>query len=298
MEINDLALNADSFGEVLGWLQAAGGDPHYPVERMVLERARISGEGLNLPSINGTADWNAQGYFSKALLRSEDGKLEVELQPQQSRWQIALHIKESSLPWFPGILFNELNANGEAGEGMADFTGIDGQLYGGELTGSAHLHWQTGWQMQGHLNIKAIELQKALPQSNIEGEMDGDSNFQLNSATLPRLANAPYLDGTFTVKKGVINKIDMVQTATNQQGMSGGRTHFDELSGTLQIENNSQHLRQLKISSGVMSALGSVDVSPGGQLSGRLSVDLKMRAGSAPLVLSGTLAEPLLRPAR
>lgn len=297
VELNDLALSADSFGQALSWLQAAGGDAHYPVAHMVLKRAHISGDGLSLPSVNGNADWDAQGHFSKALLRSEDGKLDVELQPQQSRWQIALRIKESSLPWLPGILFNELNAKGEVGAGTADFTELDGHLYGGKLAGSARLNWQKGWQMQGRLSIRAMELQNALPQFGIEGEMDGDSSFLLNATTLPQLANTPHLDGTFTVKKGVISKMDMVETAANRQGMAGGRTHFDELSGTLQLENNSRHLRQLKISSGAMSANGSVDVSPGGQLSGRLSVDLKMRAGSAALALSGTLTEPVLRPA-
>jgi uncharacterized protein involved in outer membrane biogenesis len=197
----------------------------------------------------------------------------------------------------PGILFNELNAKGEIGEGTANFTEVDAHLYGGKLVGNALLNWRNGWQMQGRLSIKAMELKEALPQFGLEGEMDGDSNFLLNGATLPQLSNAPHLNGTFVVKKGVISKMDMVETAANHRVTSGGRTHFDELSGTLQVENNSQHLRQLRISTGAMSANGSVDVSPGGQLSGQLSVNLKMRPGNTPLVLSGTLTEPVLRPA-
>ena len=44
-----------------------------------------------------------------------------------------------------------------------------------------------------------------------------------------------------------------------------------------------------------MSANGYVDISENKQLSGRLNVDLKIRAdlGSVPLVLSGTLTEPV-----
>jgi uncharacterized protein involved in outer membrane biogenesis len=264
---------------------------------MALKHAHISGEGFSLPSVDGNADWDAQGHFSKALLRSEDGKLDMELLPQQQRWQITLRIKESNLPWLPGILFNELIAKGEVGEGAADFTEIDGHLYGGKLAGSANLNWQKGWQMQGKLSARAMELQQALPQFGIEGEMDGDTGFILSGATLPQLANAPQLNGTFAVKKGIIGKIDIVETAANRRSMQSGRTHFDELSGTLQVENNSRHLRQLRISSGAMNTTGSIDVSPDGQLSGRLSVDLKMRSGSAPLTLSGTPAKPALRSA-
>jgi hypothetical protein len=169
VEINDLALNADSFGQTLSWLQAAGGDAHYPVARMMLQRAHISGEGLSLPPVNGNVDWDAQGHFSKALLHSEDGKLDLELQALQSRWQIALDIKESRLPWLPGILFNELNVKGEIGEGTANLTEVDAHLYGGKLAGNAHLNWRSGWQMQGRLSIKAMELKEALPQFGLEG---------------------------------------------------------------------------------------------------------------------------------
>ena len=295
--LNDLALNPGSFGQTLFWLQAAGGNARYPVAHMTFKHARISGEELGLPPVDGDAAWDAQGHFSKVLLHSEDGKLDVQLQARQQRWQIALHIKESGLPWLPGIPFDELDAKGEIGEDAADFSEIDGHLYGGKLTGSARLNWQNGWRLRGRLNVGAMELQQAMPQLGMEGEMEGEGSFLLNAATLPQLSATPHLDGTFAVKKGVIGKVDLVEIAANHQGASGGRTHFDKLTGALQLENDNLHLRQLSISSGAMSAYGSMDIGPGGRLSGRLSVDLKMRPGSAQLALSGTLAEPVLRPA-
>jgi hypothetical protein len=300
MEVDNLELSAASFDKTLSWLQAAGADAQYPVTRLVLRHARISGEEFSLPPLNGSAEWDSQGHFSTAVLNSEDGKLGVELQAQKSAWQIAWHIKETSLPWLPGILFNELNAKGEVVEGVARFKEIEGSLYGGTIAGNALLTWQKGWQIQGHVAVKALALQEALPQAGIEADMDGESSFTLNGARPPQLANAIHLDGNFVVKKGIISHMDVVETATqgNRNSMTGGRTHFDELSGALQTDSSGQHLRQLKISAGVMSANGYVDVSPAKQLSGMLNVELRMRAGSAPLALSGTLAEPLLRPAR
>ncbi|MDE2310635.1 MAG: hypothetical protein KGL01_07395 [Betaproteobacteria bacterium] len=301
-EIDNLTLSAGSFDKALGWLQAAGGDARYPIAHMVLRNASVSGEGINLPSVSGSADLDAQGHFTKVVLGSENGKLGIELKPQQSRWQVVLNIKENSLPLLPGIPFNEFNAKGEVDEGAARFNEIDGRLYGGALMGNANLTWQKGWQMQGHITVRSMELQNALPQFGVTGEMEGDAGFTLSGAKLPQLTNALNLDGSFVVKKGVINNIDMVETASsgNRSGATGGRTHFDELSGVLQADNSGQHLRQIKISAGVMSANGTVDVSPGGQLSGRLNVDLKMRAGlgSVPLVLSGQAGKPALRAAR
>jgi hypothetical protein len=150
--------------------------------------------------------------------------------------------------------------------------------------------------MQGHLSVTAMNLHEALPQIGIEGEMEGDSSFMLSGASLSQLAKTPDLDGTFKIRKGLINKLDLMMSATTRHNPAGDRTHFDTLSGTLRVENNNQHLRQLNISNGGMNANGSVDLGPDGQLSGRLSVELKMRPGTTPLVLSGKLAEPQLRP--
>ncbi|RFC37217.1 MAG: AsmA-like C-terminal region [Candidatus Nitrotoga sp. LAW] len=297
LEINDLILSAETFDKALLWLQAAGGDTYYPVARMVLQRVRVSEDELSLPSVNGVVDFDGQRHFAKAILKSEDGKLSIELLPQQSRWQIALAIKKGYVPLLPDILFNELTVKGELGVGEIKFHEIDGNLYGGLLTGSAHLTWLKGWQMQGLVNVKTMQLHDALPQFGIAGEMDGDANFILRGEKLPLLAKTPHLDGKFLVKKGLINTIDMVETSRipTRKVASNGRTHFDELSGVLQIDNNKKHLRQIKISAGVMSANGYVDITENKQLSGRLNVDLKIRAdlGSVPLVLSGTLTEPV-----
>jgi hypothetical protein len=300
-EIGDLALAAASLDKALGWLQAAAGDARYPVAQMVLQRVRVVGEDLNLPTVNGSADIDARGNIAKVALSSEDGKLGIELKPQQSRWQIALNIRESSLPLLPEIQFNELNAKGEAGGSEVSFSDLDGRLYGGMVMGNAKLSWQKGWQLQGRVTVKALELQKALPQFGISGEMDGDASFALNGGKLAQLTRSVGVDGSFVVKKGAINNMDVVETATsNRQGAAGGRTHFDELTGVLQVDSAGQHLRQIKIAAGVMSANGAVDVSPGRQLSGKLSVDLKMRAGlgSVPLTLSGEAGKPSLRVGR
>ncbi|CAH1190057.1 hypothetical protein NTGBS_1120001 [Candidatus Nitrotoga sp. BS] len=297
IEVKDLILSSESFDKALLWLQAAGGNTYYPVERMVLQHAHVSDNELSLPHVNGVVNFDGQRRFVKAVLKSEDGKLSVELKPQQSRWQIALAIKEGYVPLLPNILFNELTVKGELGAGEIKFHEIDGRLYGGMLTGSAHLTWLKDWQMQGLVNIKVMAMHDALPQLNIIGEMDGDANFILRGEKLSLLAKTPHLDGKFLVKKGLINEVDMVETARmpSRKGASSGRTHFDELSGVLQIDNNKQHLRQIKISAGVMSANGYVDVAENKQLSGRVNINLKIRAdlGSVPLALSGTLTKPI-----
>ena len=297
LEINDLIIRAESFDKALQWLQAAGADTYYPVARIVLQRAHVSDDELSLPPVNGVVNLDGQRRFVKAVLMSEDGKLSMELQPQESSWQIVLAIKEGYVPLLPNILFNELTIKCELGTGEIICHEIDGRLYGGLLTGSAQMTWLKGWKMQGRVNAKAMELHHMLPQLEVTGVMNGDANFIMRGESFPHLAKNPHLDGEYLVKNGLINKIDLVETVRmpNSKGASSGRTHFDELSGVLQVDNNKQHLRQIKISAGVMSANGYVDVAADKQLSGGLNVVLKIGAdlGSVPLVLSGTLPEPV-----
>ncbi|CAH1387818.1 hypothetical protein [Candidatus Nitrotoga sp. M5] len=297
LEINDLIIRAVSFDKALQWLQAAGADTYYPVARIVLQRAHVSDDELSLPPVNGVVNLDGQRRFVKAVLMSEDGKLSMELQPQESSWQIVLAIKEGYVPLLPNIFFNELTIKCELGTGEIICHEIDGRLYGGLLTGSAQMTWLKGWKMQGRVNAKAMELHHMLPQLEVTGVMNGDANFIMRGESFPHLAKKPHLDGEYLVKNGLINKIDLVETVRmpNSKGASSGRTHFDELSGVLQVDNNKQHLRQIKISAGVMSANGYVDVAADKQLSGRLNVVLKIGAdlGSVPLVLSGTLPEPV-----
>jgi len=297
VDIRDLELNSNSFAFVLDWLRSAGNNAHYPVTHLNLTHASLKGDGISLPALNGKAEWDAHGNLSKFNLLSEDHKFDMQLLAQQARWKIKLHIKEQTLPWMPGILFSELNVKGEADSNSADFTELDAHLYGGTLNGSAHINWQDDWRMQGQMKVKWLDLQQAFPKLGIQGALDGDSSFMLNGATLPQLLDTPQLDGTFLVSKGIINKIGIVEIATNRKSILGEQTHFDKMSGSVQLRNSELHLPQLKISSEIMNVNGSVDVSHIGQLSGRFSVDVKMRPRTASLILSGTLEQPVLRPA-
>jgi len=296
LKLSDITISADEFLTVLSWLQAANSDAHYPVTRMELKHAKVSDSALNLPPVNGVVNWDIPGHVSNAVLHGEDGKFEMELQAQQSIMKIELSLKDSSLPGLPGVLLGDINAKGMVSEGGADFSEIDGHIFKGSFAGNIRLTWQNGWKAQGIMSVKSMELSDAFPQLGLEGEMEGDNKILLNGTTVSRLFSQPRLEGSFNINKGLISKIDVVETVANHQATVGGRTHFDELSGMLQMENNAMHFHQLRIAGGQMSAGGSVDINAAGELAGHLLVDIKMRPGSVPLLLSGTLSEPRLTP--
>src|SRR3989338_1618932 len=85
------------------------------------------------------------------------------------------------------------------------------------------------------------------------------------------------LDGSFVIKKGVVNGIDIVEIARLRltETMPGGRTHFDELSGELSYAKGAYAFRQLKMTEGVLAAKGTVDYS-GQQAAGSITADLAL----------------------
>ena len=88
MELIDVSVAGASLDKALVWLQAVGANEKYPVARMELHEVRLISDEIKLPSLNGRADFDAQGKFSKADLKSEDGKFGLELQLQQQRLQL------------------------------------------------------------------------------------------------------------------------------------------------------------------------------------------------------------------
>ncbi len=300
VELQDITLEAASLDKELSWLQQIGANANYPVAHVTVQRAKVSSEEISLPVFSGELDINEQGKVSKVTLKSADAKFDVALQPVQDRWQIVLNAKETSFPLFPNVLFNDLSAKGEIGATGVNFVAIEGQAYGGFLNGNAKLNWQKGWQLQGRIEARTIELNKLFPKFGVTGELAGASNFVSSGLKPGKLADAAQMDGTLVVKKGVINGMDMVETARqgSRQNGSGGRTHFDELTGSFQANGRGQSFQQLKISSGILNGSGYFDVNGSGQISGHLSVELKARAGASSLALSGALTEPVLRAAR
>jgi len=298
--LDDVSIKGNQLERFSPSMLLAGGDKHFPVRHFTLRKVKVVTEELALPNLSGVAELDAQGAFSRVALHSDDEKYSFDLQPVQGRWQLGVSLKETALPWLPGVVFSDLNAKGNLGDGEVDFNEIDGHIFKGILLGSAKLNWRKGWQLQGRLEAKLFELDKMFPANGVEGEMYGEGTFAFSGPRFSQLGESPRLDASFTVKGGNVNAIDMVETARllSREHMVGGRTRFDDMIGVVQVENHNVHFRQLKILSNMLSANGSFDVGTGGQLSGSFNAEIKMRAGSNPLTLYGTLAEPKLRAGR
>jgi len=180
---------------------------------------------------------------------------------------------------------------------------LTGRLYGGTLNGAAVVQ-HSKHLLEADVVFRNISLQpliEALSRDLIlSGRLNGQAKLSAQVNQFDRFPANVRLDGGFQARHGVVGKIDLVQAASNplKNGSKGGQTSFDELSGLLSVDSNGYHLSKLKVSSGAVNAAGRLDISPQLQLNGLLDTDLKGTAAlvSMPLVVSGTIHDPVLYP--
>ena len=85
-----------------------------------------------------------------------------------------------------------------------------------------------------------------------------------------------------------------------RQNQKGDVTQFEELSGVLKTSGKQYHLRDLKVSSGLLAARGQVKVKLDDTLDGEVAVELKNSVSLAaiPLIISGTVKKPVIYPSK
>lgn len=297
VQLVNINLSTTAVEDVLTWLQTAGGIEKYPVARIEMSGVNIQNRNIKLPLLNGQADFDPRGKFTKASLLSADSKIKIEVLAQERINHIELNVHDGHLPILPDINFKDFSAIGVIAKNEIVFSEVFAHIYGGTLTGKATLNWSKGWKLQGQINARSLELKTMFPNFGITGELYGDGVVSMNGSTLPELDDTPRLEGDFEIKNGVVSKLDMETTARfgARPGVAG-RTEFSLLAGTLKVNTRSQRYTLDSMSAGSTSATGLIEVNEKYQLSGKFLVDIiGVNAGKVPLTLSGTSADLLLQ---
>ncbi|MDD2701864.1 MAG: hypothetical protein PHH36_11595 [Sideroxydans sp.] len=296
LALQDTVVRGTNLDKVAVWLKGMGGDAQFPLEHVTLRNLKIISDEISVPLLQGGADFD-QGDFSRLALHSDDEKFNVELKAVANRTQIVFGIRDDSLPLFPAALFSSFNARGEVNAQEINISDFDAHAYGGIWSGKGKLNWSRGWKFDANIQAKTMELTELFPKYGLSGEVFIDGELTASSGALANLAQSLRIDASFEAKRGVINGIDMVETArlVSHEHLVGGRTHFDELNGSFVADGGHVRFRSVRISSGMLKASGTLELAAGGQLSGAFNSEIKMRSGNNPLVLSGSVSEPRLR---
>lgn len=180
---------------------------------------------------------------------------------------------------------------------------INAMLYDGLVTGELMLDRQT-LTLTGHGVVRDVNLQPLIGALSREvalsGHLDAQNHFSMQLREFEKFPANAKLQSVFQLRNGILQKIDLEQVAKQpgKQYANSGMTRFDQLKGSLSIDERGYHFRQLALSSGAIDAEGDLDIAPNLTLNGTLDADVKGTVGlvSMPMVVGGTLDKPSVTP--
>lgn len=302
IEAESLAIDQDALSRVIAWVGPGDSTAKTQVRRIALKTATIEVKGLPLPPLAVDVALTATGQFERANIRSTDKKIEVAITPKNNGFEVNIAANDWQPPLWPRLTFSELRAKAVAtSEGMT-FSEIEGRLYGGKAKGRATVKWGDSWSAEGDLKIENILLSEAIPALTndiaLTGKLDAKTVYSMQAGDLGTLFESPRVQANFSIRDGAIGNIDLARAIQPRATeTSGGKTLFASLSGSLTLEGQRYQYRQMKLAAGLLTASGEADIMPNKQLSGKTSVEMKLKSStvSARLTLSGELQQPVLR---
>ncbi len=302
IEVESLTINQDAIARVIAWVGPGSGAEKIQVRRIVLKTATIDVKNLPLPPFEADIALAATGKLEQAKIRSTDKKIEMAITPKNDGFEIIIVANDWQPPLCPNLTFTELHAKAMAtSEGMR-ISEIEGSLYSGKAKGRATIKWGALWKAEGSLDIENVLLAEAMPALTndiaLSGNLDANAVFSMQARDLGTLFDNPRIKARFSVRDGSIGNIDLARAIQPSAGeTTGGKTLFANLSGSMTLDGKRYEYRQMKLAAGPLTASGEADILPNKQLSGKTSVEMKLKSSTirAPLTLSGDLKQPVLR---
>ena len=167
------------------------------------------------------------------------------------------------------------------------------KLYDGNLSGTARIRPSPRWSVEGDLRVRQMNVSVLAPGLMSEGRADGRGSFSMSGAVFDKLGAEARIEGSFAVGKGVLGSFSLARALQSPVGQAAGRTEFSELTGTGIYNKGAVQLRDIKLTAGLLTANGVVDIEAGGRVSGRISAELGPQRGT--FTLTGTSSEPQIK---
>lgn len=303
VELNGVVLNQEGLLSLPAWIKPGTSPQQFITKKIRFSKVTLGIREVNLGLLQADINLTPQNAVQDMEISTEDTKLNVVIKPANDQYALTLQAKNWTLPFGPALVFDDLNINAVGSGNNLDMQEIKGVFYGGTIDGAAKLAWQENWQMNGELRTKGIDIAQIIAltsrETSMSGKFNGNGTFSMKAASVARLFDSPNISAKFEAANGVLYNWDLVKAVqASSEGARGGQTRYEEFSGAVQMADKSYQLSQLKITSGLLSANGAVNIAANKQLSGNVRVQLKGSSNlvSVPLVVSGSMKEPLLRP--
>lgn len=280
--------------------------PPVKISSIHMDGLKLVWPSIKLPILDLQANFAKGMQFSDAEIKSVDDQLVANILPSDTGHTIVLKMHDWVMPLSKPFLVSVGRVDMALSGSHLDVSKLTMQMYGGTLNGNATLDWQKTWQLSGQLHMKDLSLKaptKMLnPNTYMDGRLVGNGRFAANAKNAGQLLNQLRAEFTFTINNGVLYGLDLVKLASLlvRQTPKGGQTQFDTFTGQLAISGKRYQLKRLHVSSGLITAKGDVKINEQEKLDGKGDVEIKQSVGlvSVPMVVSGTLDNPLVYPSK
>lgn len=272
-----------------------------------VERLRITDVTLDLPK-SALAAFGADVTFAPdgALQRAvfSNDKARLELVPQADGVQAIFDASAWKLPFGPGFEFDYLTVKGVLGPAHTATGNFTVKLASGSMQGTMKANWSGTFRLEGEYKVEYMqlaELARALvPEFTAKGTLKATGRYSTQGESAAAALANLQTDAGFTVTRGELTNIDLVRgiQSPGTAAFRGGRTGFDELSGTLTVSGSRYVYRQVQLASGPLNASAALDIAPAGELNGRLNAELAARGtiiARQALTIGGTVKDPQLK---
>jgi hypothetical protein len=268
---------------------------NFSVGRIVVKQLKLDGP-VPLPAFDADAVVGPDGALRTVTLRGPE-ELTAKITPGKSDVDFDVTASSLAIPFAPELTLESFAMKGNATSQGMNVVSWGGGLLGGALSGTANVRWAGNWQVDGVMTVRGINAAVFAPALLSEGKAEGTGRFSMSGADPARLSNGLRMEGSFTVTKGVLGSFDLTRVLQTGGRQYAGRTQFTELIGQGIYDRGAVALRNITMTAGALNAGATVDIAPGGALSGRVVADVRIAGQSqrATLILGGTVRELQVR---
>jgi hypothetical protein len=245
---------------------SAGGN--YEIRRIRLVDASLIVGDARIGGISGEVKMKAGGAPEKIQLQNAEATLRLELQPQGRRFSLLRLRQQLESAFQTGSDIPDPGGPGRIAADDAGVERIDARAYEGLVEGKASLDWAAARRLAGDLELKRMNATRLLAGLGFGSfrrrGVDGPPEIGCQGGQ-PRQAGrgVAQADGTFEMKRGVARGLDLGEAvrSTGRGPTRGGETKFEQLSGSFSMDPQDSRLGNLRLSSGLLKAGGSLGVA-------------------------------------
>ena len=305
--VSGIVLTPEVFAALPAMLQQINGNhSEFRVAGLYFEQLALDIPKLSIGPLQGLAELSETAGLSALNLQTDKRKLKLVLTPDGQRINFEAEGRAIRIPALAPVDFNSISVKGVWENGEMNVSAFDFRLFDGAIIGQAKARLEETVAVEGDLTFDHVDSGKLSATLGVEnllaGDLEGKARFSGTANEWNGILPALTVEGSFLMQRGSLTGIDLAEAARriSEMPVQGGIMSFEQFSGKMRLMSSRLRFYDLKVESGLMSSVGSAEVTADQMLNGRM--DLQMHGSvnqvRVPIVLGGTLQSPTARAVR